>query len=230
MGRKCLFVLVAALVLVWFQACSSNPEQSLLKSYFHALMLNDVTTMSSMALEPVDISAQSWKIIKSYPEKVEPAILPELNAKEADLKKRLEEHVGTTLDAKDALDAATDTYKATRTRAAKQRMDEAQANYDQIRAEHNDLQKEYNDAKAAAAREEEITKFSLNAGDVAGIRDLTGDIVSDQVEVQATSKDGEAKDYMFYLRKYNLKDEAANLVRNGRWIIVKIESLSGAAS
>ncbi len=226
MGRKCLYVLAAILVLVSFQSCSSKPEQSLLRSYFHAIQLNDVSTMSSMALEPMDIEAQSWKIVKSSPDKIEPASLPGLNKNEADLKKKLEEHVGVTLDAKDTLDAASETYKATRTRPAKTRMDEAQAAYDKVYAEHKDLQKAYNDAKAIASHEEEITKFSLGAGEVSNIRDLTGEVHSMDVEVQATNKAGQAKNYAFTLRQYNLKDEAANMPRKGRWIIVKIEPLS----
>jgi predicted nucleic acid-binding Zn-ribbon protein len=226
MGRKCLYVLAAILVLVSLQSCSSKPEQSLLRSYFHAIQMKDLATMASMAIEPVEIEAQSWKIIKTSPVTVEPAALPELNKKEAELKKKLEDHVGVTLDAKDALDAATDTWKATRTGAAKKRMDDLQAEYDKIRGEHNDLQKEYNDAKAAAAREEEITKFSLGAGEVSNIRDLTGDVRSMTVDVQVTLKDGQTKNYEFDLRQYDLKDEAANLARKGRWIIVKITALS----
>lgn len=226
MGRKCLYVLAAILVLVSLQACSSKPEQSLLRSYFHALQLKDLATMASMAIEPMDIQAQSWKIVKSSPAKVEPATLPDLNKKEAELKKKLEEHVGVTLDAKDALDAATDTWKATRTGAAKKRMDDLQAEYDKIRAEHNDMQKQYNDAKAEAAHEEEITKFSLGAGEVSNIRDLIGTVSSMNVEIQVVTKEGQNKNYEFDLRQYSLKDEAANLNRKGRWIIVKITPLS----
>ncbi|MCJ7611117.1 MAG: hypothetical protein MUP19_02555 [Candidatus Aminicenantes bacterium] len=77
MGRKCLYVLAVLLILVSFQSCSSKPEQSLLKSYFHAIALKDVSTMSTMALEPVDIDAQSWKIVQSFEEKIEPAGLPQ---------------------------------------------------------------------------------------------------------------------------------------------------------
>ncbi len=225
MGRKCLYVLAAVLVLVSLQACSSKPEQSLLRSYFHAIALKDVSTMSTMALEPMDIDAQSWKVVTSSEEKIEAATLNQLNAQELEFKKKLEEHVGQTLDAKDALDSASETYKATRTSAAKAKQAEAQAAYDKIYGEHKDMQKAYNDAKTAAAREEEITRFSL-AGDISNIRELTGQVHSKDVEVAATTKDGQVKNYRFNIRNYNLKDEAANYSRRGRWIIVKIEPLS----
>jgi hypothetical protein len=41
------------------------------------------------------------------------------------------------------------------------------------------------------------------------------------VDVKVTGKDGQVTNYRFNLRKYELKDEAANLTRRGRWIIVK---------
>jgi hypothetical protein len=226
MGRKCLYVLAAVLILASLQSCTSKPEQGLLKSYFHAIMLKDVTTMSTMALEPMDIEADSWNIASATEDKAEAAFLPGLNKTEADLKKKLEEHVGPTLDAKDALDSATETYKATRTNAAKAKMTDAQAAYDKILAEHRDLQKNYNDAKAAAGQEEEITKFSLGAGDVSNIRDLTGTVHSKDVVVETKNKAGQVKSYRFYLRQYDLKDEAANLARRGRWIIIRIEPVA----
>lgn len=226
MGRKCLYVLAAVLILASLQSCTPKPEQGLLKSYFHAIMLKDVTTMSTMALEPMDIEADSWNIASASVEKIEPAFLPGLNKTETDLKKKLEEHVGPTLDTKDALDSATETNKATRTKAAKAKMDEAQAAYDKILAEHRDLQKNYNDAKAAAGQEEEITKFSLGAGDVSNIRDLTGMVHSKDVVVDTKNKAGQVKNYRFYLRQYDLKDEAANLARRGRWIIIRIEPVA----
>jgi hypothetical protein len=220
--------MAAVLILASIQSCSSKPEQSVLKSYFHAIMLKDVTTMSTMAIEPMDIEADSWNISKASEEKIEAAYLPGLNKTETDLKKKLEEHVGPTLDAKDALDSATETYKATRTNAAKAKMAEMQTAYDKILTEHKDLQKNYNDAKAAAGQEEEITKFSLGlgAGDVGNIRDLTGMVHSKVVTVETKNKAGQIKSYEFWLRMYDLKDEAANLARRGRWIIVRINPVA----
>ena len=61
------------------QSCKSHPEQGLLKSYFHASSLNDVTTMSTMAVDPIKIDAASWSITKVSEEKIEPAALTDLN-------------------------------------------------------------------------------------------------------------------------------------------------------
>jgi hypothetical protein len=229
MRRKSYIVFAVLIVLLACQSCKSRPEQTLLQSYFHAISLNDVTTMSTMALEPVKIEAESWKITKVSEEKIDPATLPELNQKEADFKKQVDNHIPVTLDAKDAWDAAKDEFNSARTpaakTAAKAKMDAAQKKYDDEYKLHQDLQKQYNDTKAAAAKEEEITAFSLRAGQVANIRDLKGEVHSKEVEVGAKAKDGSVKNYRITMEMYVLKDEAANLTRRGQWVIIKIEQI-----
>ncbi len=223
MGKKCLIALSALALVFAVTSCTSKPEQSLLSSYFHAIMLNDVTTMSTMALEPMMIEAENWKITSSTEEKIEEAYLPGLNKTEMELKKKMEDHVGPTLDAKDQLDNANDELKFNRSAAMKKRVADLQAAYDKIFEEHKQLQKDYNDAHAAAVQEENITKFSLGAGDIANARELKGQVHSKQAEV-ATTKGGQTKNYRFYIRQYVLKDEAANIPYRGRWIITRIEA------
>ena len=222
MGKKCLTVLSAIALIFALMSCTSKPEQSLISSYFHAIMLNDVTTMSTMALEPMMIEAESWKIASATPDKMEEAYLPGLNTTEMELKKKMEDHVGPTLDAKDRLDNDNDELKFNKSAAMKKRVADLQAAYDTIFEEHKTLQKDYNDAHAAAVQEENITKFSLGAGDIANTRDLKGQVHSKQVEV-ASTKGGQTKTYRFYIRQYVLKDEGANIPYRGRWIITRIE-------
>ncbi len=233
MRRKGLVILgfvVLLFVLVTFQSCTSNPEQQLLTTYFHAVSLKDTMTMSTMALAPMSIDVESWKIIAVSPLETTAFALADLNQKELELKKKLEDHVGPVMDAEDALYGAQEELKAARTggakATAKKRVDEAQAKFDQEREIHRQLQKDYNDAKAAASREEEIAIFSLGAGQLANIRDLTGSVLSKDVDVNVIAKDKTTKDYKFHLKKYELRDEAANLTRRGRWIIVNFEPLS----
>ena len=78
---------------------------------------------------------------------------------------------------------------------------------------------------AAAAREEEITAFSLGAKNLANIRDLTGTVHFKEVEIKVQPKDGGDKSYKLFMRTYNLKEEASGLKHNGRWVIVKFEPL-----
>jgi len=228
MLRKSLPWIGVVLILFLLQSCAQKPEEGLLKRYFHAVSLKDVTTMSTMALEPVSIEAVSWKIAKVSGERIDPAGLPELDKMEKEYKKKLEEHVGPTVDADDALYAAKENLRTARTRAARRaaqkEVDEAQIKFDEEREIHRQLQKNYNEAKAAAAREEEISAFSLGAGELPNIREMQGDVHSRDVEVRVVTKTG-TKDYNFWLRKYDLKDETLGRTFRGRWIIVAIEPL-----
>jgi len=212
------------------QSCKSTPEKGLLRAYFSAISMKDTTTMSTMAIEPISIDAASWNIISVSEEKIDPTNLVELGKAELEFKKKLEEHVGPVMDAEDALYGAQEEQKTARTggakAAAKKKVDEMQVKFDQEREVHKQLQRSYNEAKAAAQKEKDTAIFSLGAGELANIMDLSGTVHTKDVDVKITGKDGQAKTYRFSLRRYELKDEAANLPRRGRWIIVKYEPVA----
>ncbi len=233
MRKKGLVILGAfsfLFVMLAFQSCKSHPEKGLLERYFHAISLKDTMTMSTMAVEPQSIDVQTWEIASVSEERVEPARLPDMNKTELELKKKLEDHVGPVMDAEDAKYAAEEELKAARTgaakAAAKKKVEEATALFEQERELHRQLQKDYNEAKAAAQKEQEISVFSLGAGDVPNIRDLAGTTYSKEVDVKIVGKDGQAKTYRFYLIRYELRDESLNLTRRGRWVIAKFEPIS----
>lgn len=231
MSRKIISCLGVILVLFVFHSCSSSPEQGLLKSYFQAMSLNDLTTMSTMAMEPISVDLESWEISAVGEETIEPVKLGELNAAEMELKKKVEESVGITLDAKDELDDAKYELERARTRAARRaiqrKVDEAQKKYDEIYENHKNLQKDYNDAQAATSKEEEITLFSLSAREeIPTIREFTGDVHKKHVDVKIVTKEGETRDYRVYMRRYLVKDPTLNIDHRGRWIITKFELIS----
>jgi len=223
MLKKSLIAIGTLLVLFTLTSCKSNPEKGLLEQYFHAISLNDVSTLSKMALEPVTIDATKWSIIKVSEEKIEPATLPDLNAKELDFKKKMEQHVGPVMDSKDVLDAAKDELTSARTGAARAaaqaKVTAAQKKYDEEYSLHNELKKGYNDSKAAAQHEEELSLFSLDIRQLDNVRELKGEIHSKNIEIQAIGKDGVAKNYKILIKMYSLKDEAANVTHRGRWVI-----------
>jgi hypothetical protein len=229
MARKSIIVIGAILLLLGLQSCQSKPEATILKRYIHAIILKDKATMASMAMEPISFDVERWEIVNVTPEKVEPASLPQINEKEKALQKEMQDSIGITMDAKGAADDAADELKNARTPAAKkaaqQKKNELQAKYEEIRAKHDQLMRDYNLAKQASIREEETTNFSLGAGDLTNIRDLKGDVRSKEVEIKIYWK-SEAKNFKFYLIKYDLKDETLNLPFRGRWVITKIEQLS----
>jgi hypothetical protein len=229
MDRKTLSLLAVILVLCFFCSCSSHPEEALLKRYFAALSLNDNTTLSTMALEPIDISAESWEIINVSEEVVEPFKLLDMNKNELDFKKQLEDHVGVTLDARDEWDNVVYEEERARTRAAKRaakaKADELKVKYDEVLGEHKEMQKNYNEAKAAAVKEEEIATFSLGTGELPTIRDFTGEVFKKEVDVKTEGETG-VDNYRIYLRRYILQDEATGIHHRGRWIILKFENLN----
>ena len=140
MNRVILSIIGIVLVVFTFYSCSSHPEQGLLERYFNALSLDDVNTLSTMALEPVDFKFKAWKIVSVSEEVIKTAELFDTNATEQELKKKKDESVGVTLDAKAMLDDVAFERDNARTgaarRAAQKQVDELQIAYDEQYEKH----------------------------------------------------------------------------------------------
>jgi hypothetical protein len=216
------------LILVFIQGCEARPEPSLLKSYFHACSLGDVMTMSAIAVDPIKI-AGDWKITKVGEEVIASAALPEMARKEVDLLKQTNAQIPVTMNAQKALAQAKDEFNSARTAAAraaaKAKVDDAQKKSDEEYKLYQDKRKAYIDAKTAAAREEEISGFCLNAGQIENIRDLKGNVHSKEIEIRVTANEGKTSKMKITMRMYVLRDEAAGLTRRGQWKIIKFERL-----
>lgn len=219
------FLSLALLAVLFYTACSSNPEKTLLDKYFHALSMNDNQTMASIAVEPLAIEADSYKILSVSPEIVEPFSLPDLNQAEVEAKKKMDEHVGPVVEAKDALDMAQEELDNARTsssRAAlKKKVAELQAKYDEEYNAHKELQTQYSANKEAAAKEEQVALFSLGVKSLPGIREMSGEVHSKTVQISVKTKSGAEKQYNVLMKRYILKDQ-----NPGRWIIVKFEPVA----
>jgi hypothetical protein len=228
MRKKTLIVIGLFAAFLVIQACTSAPEQTLLKKYFNAVMMNDNDTMSSMALEPLQPELTSWSIVSIGPEKVEDFNLTELNKVEIEAKKAQDAQIGPTIDADTALKDAQfekDTSRSAAGKAAAQRkIDELQKAYDIQNAKMQDLKKAYNAAKSAAAAQEEMAMFSLGVRELPTIRELAGQVHSKDVVVSITSKGGVKKDYKLDMRSYELKDPGGRRL-SSRWVIIKFEPL-----
>ncbi|MGD2294900.1 MAG: hypothetical protein PVF22_03605 [Candidatus Aminicenantes bacterium] len=224
-----LFGVILLISLFFLQSCQSKPEEGVLKRYFQAVRMDDKTTMGTMALEPISPDFVSWEITAVSEEEITPFGLSELNQKEMELKRQVEESVIITMNARDEVDDALFEMENARTRAARRaaqrKVDELQVKYEEQRKKHDQVQVDYNAAKTAAAKEEEIASFSLSAGEVPNIRELTGNVHSKEVDIKITLKSGKTRNVRCFIKKYMLKDETLNLHRNGRWIIIKFEDL-----
>lgn len=231
MRKKNLSLLGVILLISLFflQSCQSKPEVKVLERYFHAVRMGDRTTMGTMAMEPISPEFSSWEITATSEETVEPFGLPELNNQELELKRQVEESVIITMNAKDEVDDALFEMENARTREARRtaqrKVDDLQKKYEEIRTRHNQLQVDYSNAQDKAAREEKVTSFSLGAGEVPSIRELSGDVHTKEVDIKVTLVSGEVKNYKCILKRYNLRDETLNLARHGMWKILRFEVL-----
>lgn len=226
MRKKTLIVFGILVAFFVLQSCSSNPEKTLLSRYFNAVSMNDNATMASMALEPAQWDLGSWQIVSVSPEKIEPAILPDLSKKEIEAKKLQDAQVGPTMDADTVLANAKDTLDLARTGAAKAKakkdVDEAQAKYDAEYAKMKEYKKAYSDAKSAASAEEQATLFSLGLRELPSIRDVSGNVHSKEVVVKVTTKQGKATTYRLPMRMYEMKSESGQKLPS-RWVITRFE-------
>lgn len=228
MTRKTCSAVGIIFLLSVLNSCGTHPEEGLLKRYFSALTLNDRMTLSTMAMQPVSIEAESWEILNVSEEIVEEFKLIEMDATERELQKKLTNHIGPVQELDDELWVAKEDLKAARTgaarRAAQKSVDEAQAKFDEERALHSEMQKEVNEVQDASRKEEEIAEFSLGKGNIPNIRTLAGEVFSKEVDIRTEGQSG-TKDYRFFLISYVLEDEPLSITHRGRWIIVKIESI-----
>ncbi len=224
-----LLGIILLISLFFLQSCQSKPEVKVLQRYFQAVKMNDRATMGTMALEPISPEFTNWEITATSEETVEPFGLPELNNKELELKKQVEESIIITMNAKDEVDDALFEMENARTRearrAAQRKVDDLQKKYEEIRARHDQVQVDYSNAQDNAAQEERVTSFSLGAGDVPNIRELSGDVHSKEVDIKVMLVSGGVKNYKCIMKRYNLRDETLNLARHGMWKILRFEDL-----
>jgi hypothetical protein len=225
MNRKVISILGIGAICLLIHSCASHPEQGLLDRYFNALSLNDLQTLSTMAIEPAEIDFKSWEIVAVSEVETAEFKLPELDQKISELKKKVDDSVGKTLEARDALDEAKFELERRRTRANREKVDEMQAQYDELYEQTKELQKQYNDAKAAAEEAEEIALFSLG-GNYPAIRQFTGDVNKKHVDIRVTTPEGAEEMYRVFMRQYELTDPTTNITHNGRWIILRFERLN----
>jgi hypothetical protein len=223
MNKKIFSYLGIVLLIFLIYSCSSHPEKALLDKYFNAMSFNDLNTLSTMAIEPADFEFDSWEITNVSEESIEPFALSEMDQKEKELKKKVDDSTINTLDARDAMDVAKFEMERRRTRANINKFNEAEEKYNTMYEAHKELQKEYNEMEKAAEREEKISLFSLG-GDFPRIRQFEGDVHKKEVEI-IVKRNGEEANYKIYMSQYELTDPENNITHTGRWIILKFENL-----
>lgn len=202
-----LFALAAA------AACSSHPEKSVVDSYFNAVNARDTQTLSSFAVVNFDKKVQRWTIKKTLEETKTPVTLPDLAAKVRDTEKAIADNT------KAARAYGTDHYKELDDIKALKKGAPVPAKLQPVATEWENFNKKDRElkrtlAEARDAMEKEKRTVSLSVGATDDVEGLTGDVVNKKILLGLTI-DGQERDYVMTLRKYNVKGAGAR----SRWMI-----------
>jgi len=203
-----LFALAAA------AACSSHPEKSVVDSYFNAVNAQDNQTLSSFAVVNFDKKVQRWTIKKTLEETKTPVTLPDLAAKVRDTEKAIADNTRA------ARAYGTDHYKELDDiKALKKgapvpaKLQPVATEWDNFNKKDRELKKTLAEARDVMEKERRMVSLSLgSAPDDA--ESVSGDVVNKKILLGLTI-DGQERDYVMTLRKYNVTGAGAR----SRWMI-----------
>ena len=224
-----MFVAVAILS----SACSTPPEENLVKGFFRASGLRDNQTLANFAVvsfDPkTDGAASSVKVVSVSPERSEPMKIQEL----AKALAAAEAANKTFTDSKKAyqdknLDAIDRVLKA---QASGKKLSGAdgkvQAEWEKWQSDTAAEAKKVSAVREALSNARPIAELSLTSGNGATpeIAELDGNMVTKDVTVDATVKapDGSTSQKQLVLTVQRAVVKAATGERNGKWIITAIK-------
>jgi hypothetical protein len=200
-------------------ACGSA-ESKVVEQYFTALRANDQNTLTSFATVAFDQKVDDWKITGEGDEVKAPAALPELVKKQKELQAQLDQHT------KDARTWANDIKvypDLDKVRTALSKGEKVPAGlkpiadkWEALQAEDRRLKKAVAEAKGAVEREKR--NVSMSIGQVEDIENLTGEMVSRDIDLNLTIG-GTPKPYTMTMRRYDLKGGSGGGRMMSRWVI-----------
>lgn len=226
--KKYLLVIALISLILVMTSCKKQEEVTISK-YFQAMLhgeKGDIDTMSAMALEPVYIQYESYKIISVSEPVVQEYQLPLLISKLENLTKERKNQVKTALDKKyeleDIEDELDETRRASKKRELKKKIGDMEVIVKEEEQKVRDLQFKINALKNEIDSEKNLTKIS--SGLVKNPETYKGETQTSKTDVKVTLKNGSEKDYVFVLKKYDIKiNEDANILKS-RFVIIKIQS------
>ncbi len=205
MRERATALAVALAMALAGAACSGGAEKNVVNQYFTAVRANDTNTLTSFALVPFDKPLEDWKIVSVGAENRQPAPLPEL------VKKQKELETAQKANEREYRAWANDvsTYpKIEQMKEADKKGGAVPAGlapikqkYDAFQATDRDLKKKVAAAKVEVEREKRNATMSV--GQIDDIENLTGEMITKDVELLLTSG-GQKMPYVMTLRKYEL--------------------------
>jgi hypothetical protein len=237
-GRRlyALLSLAVPVTVLCVVACSSGPEQAILKQFFTASRLRDNTTLagfSAAAFEPnVHGIVTAFEITAISPERRTPLGLRTLarahedaRAEDAEFSKRKDAYQ------KDNIEAIARVLKAERARSKISRSDaEVQATWTRLRDESAQISKRVSDARRKLTSETGIIEMSVaDPRKKVDITQYDGELVTKEVTIAAPVKtpDGATADrtLVVTMQRAVLKGESEI---TGKWIITGVRDATAS--
>lgn len=211
------------LALAVSAAACGHPEQVVVDKYFGAVNSQDNQTLGSFASVSFDRKVDSWKITGGAPESKVPAPLPE----RAKTVRELETELAANKKAAGAysLDhyAEIDQVKEAQKKGGKPsgKLAAVATQWDQFNQKDRDLKKSLAEAKDALEREKR--NVVLSVGQVDNMENLTGDLVTKQLDLALTIQ-GKPENYQMTLQKYEVTGGTGQRVIS-RWVVTGLKKV-----
>jgi hypothetical protein len=224
-----MFVAVAILA----SACSSAPEENLVRQFFRASSLRDNQTLANFAIVSFDAkndgTVASFKIVSVSPERVEPLKVQELaktveeaeaaNKTFSDSKKAYQDKNGEAIER--VLKAQSSGKKLSGGDG------KVQAEWEKWQADTAAEAKKVSAARTALADARPVAELSLAPGNGATpeISEMNGNMVTKDITIDATVKapDGSTSQKQLMMTVQRAVVKTATGERNGKWIITSIK-------
>ena len=204
---------LAMFALAAITTACGHPEKSVVDSYFNAVNAHDNQTLTSFAVVSFDKKVQSWTIKKTLEETKAPVTLPDLMARVRDTEKAIADNTKAARAYNDGHYKELGDLKALKKGApVPAELLPVATEWENFNKKDRELKKALAEAKDAAEKEKRTASLSLGGAD--DLENMTGNVVTKKILLGLTI-DGQERDYVMTLRKYDVKGAGAR----SRWMI-----------
>jgi hypothetical protein len=204
-------------------ACSGGAEKNVVNQYFTAVRANDTNTLTSFAMVQFDKPIEDWKIVSVGAQSRKTAPLPDLVQKQQAIEAELAKNKSEAQRWANELSVYQKRQQLAEIQQRGGRVPASlvpiQEKYDAYQATDRELKKKLAEAKSEVEREKR--NVTLSVGQMEGLEELTGEMVTTDIELLLTTG-GEQIPYVMNLRKYELTGGTAPRMIS-RWVVQTLE-------